>query len=147
MEGTAEKEAVWRTASKYFLHGILFSGLMLVLAFVWAILFVVLVVAGFIIGLIIGILVLFIIIGGLNNFLTDAIWGIRIKSGWKSLLGHGFILFIVLIVAHIPAIIINLVAPNVVTTVVVLVAYAFIDGFLAKSIAGYWEEEGNEEEP
>lgn len=145
MEGTAEKEAVWRTASKYFLHGILFSVLMLVLGFVWAIIFVILVVAGFLIGFIIGIIVLFIIMGGLNNFLTDKIWCIRVKSGWKSLLGHGFILFIVLVVADIPAIIINLTAPSTITAVVLFIVYAFIDGFLAKSIAGFWEEESEEE--
>ena len=74
---------------KYFLHGISFSFLLLVLAIVWIIIAVALV--GFIIGLIIGLLVLFYIMGGINAVLTDLIWGVSIKTDWKSLLAHGFV--------------------------------------------------------
>jgi len=75
-------EASWRIAVKYFLHGILFSALLLVLGFVYAIIFAGLIIFGNIIGLIIGIILLFLLIGGLNNFLTDMIWGVRIKAEW-----------------------------------------------------------------
>ena len=64
----------------------------------------------------------------------------RIKGEWKSLLGHGFVLFIVLLIADIPAIVISFAVPGVPTTAVLFVAYAFIAGFTAKSVAGYWEE-------
>ncbi|MGB9713769.1 MAG: hypothetical protein ACPLZC_02180 [Candidatus Bathyarchaeales archaeon] len=101
----------------------------------------VLVVVGSIIGLLIGLFVLFLLIGGLNAVLTDFIWGIPIESNWKSLLAHGFVLFIVLLIASIPQLVISLVIPNIITTIVLFMIYCFIDGFIAKNIAGYWEEE------
>jgi len=63
---------------KYFLHGVSFSFLRLVLAIVWTIIAVALVFIGSIIGLIIGFLVLFYIIGGINAVLTDLIRGVSI---------------------------------------------------------------------
>jgi len=124
---------------KYFLHGISFSFLLLVLAFVWTIIAVALVFIGFIIGLIIGFLVLFYIIGGINAVLTDLIWGVSIKTDRKSLLAHGFVLFILLIIAAIPQFVISFVVPSLATTIVMFIIYCFIDGFIAKSVAGLWE--------
>jgi len=129
---------------KYFLHGISFSGLFLILGIVWAFIFVVLVVIGFFIGFIIGILLLFFIIGGLNTVLTDLIWGVPIKSDWKSLLAHGFVLFIVLLIVSIPSLIINFIVPSLVALIFMFIIYCFIDGFIAKSVAGYWQEEYEE---
>ena len=122
---------------KYFLHGISFSFLLLVLAIVWIIIAVALV--GFIIGLIIGLLVLFYIMGGINAVLTDLIWGVSIKTDWKSLLAHGFVLFILLIIAAIPQFIISFVVPSLATKIVMFIIYCFIDGFIAKSVVGQWE--------
>jgi len=124
---------------KYFLHGVSFSFLRLVLAIVWTIIAVALVFIGFIIGLIIGFLVLFYIIGGINAVLTDLIWGVSIKTDWKSLLAHGFVLFILLIIAAIPQFIISSVVPSLATKIVMFIIYCFIDGFIAKSVAGQWE--------
>ena len=92
---------------------------------------------GLFIGLIIGLLVLFLIIGGLNAALTDFVWQIPIKSDWKSLLVHGFVLFIVLLIASVPSLII----PSPATMIVIFIIYGVIDGFIAKNIAGYWEED------
>jgi|YelNatPaOPRAMG01_1025707.scaffolds.fasta_scaffold03275_14 hypothetical protein len=130
---------------KYFLHGILFSILFLGLAFFWALILAALVAIGLFIGLIIGLLVLFLIIGGLNVALTDFVWQIPIKSDWKSLLAHGFVLFMALLVVSVPSIIIRLAIPSIVTTIVLFIVYCFIDGFVAKNIAGYWEEEDEED--
>lgn len=135
-------EESWRRNTlKYFLHGILFSIIMLVLAFVWTLIFVLLIAVGLFIGLIIGVIVLFLILGGLNSFLADLIWDISTKTEWMSLLGHGFILFITLIIAHIPAMIINLIAPGLATTIVLFIVNTFFDGFVAKNVAGWWEKE------
>jgi hypothetical protein len=136
MEGS-----LWRNVSKYFLHGILFSIIFLVLALVWAFVFGLLVVVGSFIGFIIGVIVLFFILGGLNSFLTDVIWAASTKTAWTSLLGHGFALFIILIVAHIPATVVNLVVPGLATTVLLFVVNAFIDGFVAKNVASWWQYE------
>lgn len=143
-EKPEEEEPPWKTALKYFLHGILFSILLLVLGIFWLVIFAVLVAFGFIIGFIIGFFVLFLIVGGLNSFLTDMIWSIPVKTRWISLLGHGLLLFIVLIIVSIPQLIINIVAPNLAVQIVLFVVYAFVDGFVAKRIGGIWEEEGQE---
>jgi hypothetical protein len=123
------------------MHGIAFSILYLILAIVWFVALVFLVMVGLFIGLIIGLLVLFWIIGGLNTLLADAVWGMSLRSDWKSLLFHGFALFFVLLIAHIPAFIINLAAQNIVIYAMVFIVYAFIDGFLARSVAEMWEGE------
>jgi hypothetical protein len=140
-----EKQSPWRTALKYFLHGILFSILLLVLGFVWAVIVVVLVVVGSVIGLIIGIIVLFFIVAGVNSILAELIWGMTIRTNWKNLLGHGFVLFILLIVTGIPSIVLSIVAPSLVTTIVFFVIYGFVDGLIAKEVAGYWEEKEEQE--
>jgi len=141
-----EEEPWWKNLLKYFLHGLAFSVIMFLLSFVWAVILVILVVTGLLIGLIIGFIVLFFIMGGLNSFLTDLIWSIPIKTKWTSLLGHGFVLFIVLIIVGIPSIIISFVAPNLAIAIVLFIAYAFIDGFVAKSVATAWREEEKEEQ-
>jgi len=134
------EESLWRNVSKYFLHGILFSIIFLVLALVWVFVFALLVVVGLFIGFIIGFIVLFFILGGLNSFLTDIIWAITTKTAWTSLLGHGFVLFIALSIAHIPAIAVNLVVPDLTTAIVLFIVNAFIDGFVAKNVASWWQD-------
>ncbi len=129
---------------KYFLHGISFSVLMLVLGIVWVFIFVVLVVIGFIIGFIIGIIVFFLIIGWLNALLINLIWGVSIKSNWTSLLAHGFSLSIVLIIVSIPSLFIGIVMPSLATSIAMFLIHCFIDGYIAKSVAGYWQEEYEE---
>ena len=130
---------------RYFLHGILFAVLYIVLMLVWAVAFVILVVLGMFIGLIIALVLLFFIIGGLNTFLTELIWDIYVRSSWQSILGHGFALFIVLLIAGTPNIIINIVMPGLATTLVLFIIYCFIDGFIARKV-GFWFEEYPEEE-
>lgn len=135
----------WRAPLKYFLHGVSFSLFMLVLGLVWVVLLLMLAAVGFIIGLIIGLVVLFILVGGLNSFLTDMIWGIPIKTDWKSLLAHGFALIFVLLIAGIPGFLVTMFVPGLVTTALRFIIYAFIDGFLGKNVGGYWEEEYGED--
>ena len=126
---------------RYFLHGIAFSLLSTVLLFVWVLLLFFLVMIGWFIGLIIGIIALLLFMGGLNAFLSGAIWSINTRTGLLSLLGHGLVLGLLQAVVHIPAIIVNLTVPNLASTIAVFVAYCFIDGFIAKKVAGWWKEE------
>ena len=83
----------------------------------------------------------FFIIGGLNTLLTSLIWSVSVKSGWKSLLAHGFAFGVVQLIAHIPAIIISFILSDLITTIVLFIVYSFIDGFLARKVAGFWIEE------
>lgn len=132
-------------AIKYFFHGILFSILLAVLGLGWAFIFAGLVITGFIIGLIIGFVLLFLLMGFLNAFITDLMWNINTKTDWGSLLAHGFVLSLALIVVAIPSFLINVFLPSLVTTVILSIVYCFVDGFIAKKVASGWEEEEYEE--
>lgn len=125
--------------SRYFVHGILFSILLSVLALAWVFIAVMLVAVGFIIGFIIGVVVLFFMIGGLNVVLTSFLWDMTIESNWTSLLGHGFILLILLLVVAVPQFLINIFMPSLATTIVLFLIYCFINGYVAKNVAAYWE--------
>lgn len=138
-------ELWWKTVLKYFLHGLLHTIILLALSFVWAFLLAMLVIVGLLIGLIIGFILLFFLEGILNGFLTSIIWSIPIKSGWKDLLSHGFVLFIVLIIVEIPFLIVRSLitisgTSELFITIVFTVIYAFINGFVAKKVATWWEE-------
>lgn len=132
--------------ARYFLHGIAFSALLIALGIAWILILAVLVTTGAIIGLILGVIVLFFIIGGINTFLTDAIWNVTMRQDWKGILTHGFVLFIVLILAGIPSFAINLAFPNWTTQAVLFIPYCFIDGYVAKTVASNWESEDQEEQ-
>lgn len=126
---------------RYFLHGIVFSLLWIVLMFAWAVFFVFLVMIGWLIGLVIGIIVLLLFAGGLNIFLSGLIWSLNVKSGWLSILSHGLVLLLLEAIAGIPAIIVELAVPNLATTITVFVVYCFVDGFIARNVASWWKEE------
>lgn len=137
-------------ALKYFVHGVLFSLLYLVLGFFWIFILVLLVSVGFLIGFIVGFIVLFLIMGGINVFLESALWDVSVKGNLVSLLVHGFTLFVVLIIVSIPTLLLRtytaeLTAVGLVISAVLFVVYAFVDGFLAKNIGELWEEEFEEE--
>jgi hypothetical protein len=130
---------------KYFVHGIAFSFLLLILGIAWVILFAVLVMVGMFIGLIIGLVCLFYIIGGLNVVLTNLIWDVQVMSDWKHILAHGFVLFFILLIVGIPVYLFALASPSLVALIVGLIIYALIDGFIAKNVANWWEVRETEE--
>jgi hypothetical protein len=138
--GQEDEQDLGRSLFKYFGQGILFSLIFTGLAILWAVVLVALFVVGFILGLIIGFVILLFMLGWLNAGLTSWIWDIPIRTDWKSQLAHGFVLLIALIVVGIPAIIVNYAVPSVVTTVVMFVVYCFVDGFVAKRVAEYYQE-------
>lgn len=136
-----EDRSLGHLLPRYFLHGLLFSLILILLIFVWAFLAVALVFIGSILGLIIGIVLLFFIFGGINTFLMQEIWKISTKSGLLSLFTHGLVLFLVLLLVSIPSLIINFLAPNIAVSVILFVIYCFVDGYAAKAVGGNWEEE------
>jgi len=139
-----KKPSWWLSPRKYFLHGILFSLLILVLVIVWVFISAILILTGYFIGLIIALILLFLGIGSLNSFLTRLVWSIPIKSGWISLLIHGFVLSIALIIVHIPVMIISYNAPGLATAIALVIVETFIDGLIAKKVAVYWKEKHEE---
>jgi hypothetical protein len=123
---------------KYFVHGLAFSLIMLILGIGLAFLLVLLVAIGFIIGLIVGFLILLMVHAGINVFLMDRIWHVPIKTNWWSLLVHGLVLMIVLFLASIPSLLINFSMPNIIVYIITFIIYCPIDGYIAKHIAqGY----------
>jgi hypothetical protein len=140
-----EEEAQHRNPIlNYFAHGILFSVITIFMTIVWIFLLVVLFIAGALIGLIIGIIILFFIYGGINTFLMNEVWGILTKDDWKSLLFHGFTLFVMLLLVSIPQIVINVLMQNVAMAIILFVVYCFVDGYVARNVGGGWEKEAPE---
>ncbi|UCE15346.1 MAG: hypothetical protein JSV12_05565 [Candidatus Bathyarchaeota archaeon] len=137
----------WTDLAKYFVHGIAFSFLFLVLAFVLVFILVFLVAVGSFIGLIIGFGILMLTVGGLNCFLTWVIWGVEIKTSFWSVLLHGFALFLVLLLVNgILVMIPNVAFPSIATTVITFIIGAFAGGFVGKKVAELFEEEFQKEE-
>ncbi len=133
--------------AKYFLHGIAFSVLFLLLGIGWAVILVILVSLGFIIGLLIGLVLLFLIVGYLNSFITSLLW-FEVKRGFWDLLFHGVVLFIILLIVNaIFSLAPNLAVPGMATTVVSFIITSFLYGFVAKKVAGWWESEYREGVP
>ncbi len=127
--------------AKYFIHGIAFSLLFFVLAFVLVFVLGFLIAIGSIIGLVIGLGILMLVVGGLNGFLANAIWGIETTESFLSLFIHGVVLFLCLLVIHLFFVIGPQVAfPGIATTIVTFIIGAFIDGFIGKHVAALFEE-------
>jgi hypothetical protein len=103
-----------------------------------------LIVVGLFIGLIIGVILLFLLVGGLNAFLSEAIWNLSIDDDWQTVLGCGFYLTVILILVHIPTAYYSLMykPPSVVVMAALFVIYSFIDGFLARMLAPVWRYKG-----
>ncbi len=94
--------------------------------------------------MIIGLGLLFLILSGLNAFITSMLW-FRVKSGFWDLLLHGVVLFFTLLVAGVfTQFLPNLVLPGIATTVATFLIAAFVDGFIAQRVARWWREEYDE---
>ncbi|MDH5483120.1 MAG: hypothetical protein OEY22_09635 [Candidatus Bathyarchaeota archaeon] len=136
-----EEENVWRALVKYFAHGLGFSILFGLLLFVWVAIFVVLVIGALIIGLIIGIGLLVLFVGFINSFLMSVIWGFSMKTSFWSIISHGIVLLIGLVIVGIIFIIPQLVDPSITTQILMLVVGSIPRGFVAKKIGEMWEGE------
>jgi hypothetical protein len=138
-------ESFSHLVAKYFLHGMLYSVISLGLSFVWAFVGVVLVFVGLWIGLIIALVLLMLVVGWINVFLMFFLWDISVKADLSSLFIHGSLLTVAFLLVSIPAFIVNMLIPGIVTTTVSFIVYCFIDGVIAQSVGNVWEE-GNEDE-
>lgn len=136
-----DDDSTGKMVAKYFVHGAIYSLLMLVLMVVWAFLMIIMVVLGSIIGLIASFAVLFMMIGWLNAQISQYIWKIQVNQKWLSLLGHGFLLFIVIAIAGIPSLIISGMIWSadfftyVIFTIVNFLIYSLIDGYICKRVS------------
>lgn len=130
---------------KYFLHGGLFSVILLVFwSFIGSIIAAVLTLGFAFVGLIIALIFLFLVMGGINAFLYDFIWDVSIQLDIISLIGHGLLLFVLLLVAYSPIAVLSFylssTVPSLVILIVAFIPYCLISGFVAKKVGQRWEE-------
>ncbi len=147
MEEGIEQETGWKIFAKYFVHGIAFSLLFLLLGIAWIFILVILVRLGFIIGLIIGFGLLFLIVGFLNSIITVYLW-FDVKMSFLDLFFHGLALFVILLIVNgISVTLPSLVFPGIATSAVTFIIASFLDGFAAKEVAGRWRQEHKKSVP
>lgn len=138
------KDLNWKNLAKYFVHGIVFSILFLILTLAWVFVLVLLTAIGFIIGLIIGFGLLLLIVGFLNSGITSLLW-FEVKTSFWDLFFHGLVLLIVLLILDVIIVTLpSLAIPGTATRVVTLVISSFLYGFVAKKVDGWWELEYRE---
>lgn len=91
--------------------------------------------------LLIGFVLFFVCLGFLNAFVTRRLWFRTTYRLWDVLF-HGLTLFSILYVVN--SIVIAwpyLSSPSIETAAITLIVAAFVDGFLAKMVAGQWKQE------
>ncbi len=120
---------------RYFAHGAVFSLLTLFLAIVWIIVSIPLVLCGAFIGLGMALILLVLMIGYLNIFITQLVWGVATDLRWKAVLVHGLFMILVLIIASIPSMLIRMTTTDVIVAVVLFLAYCFVDGVIGRWVA------------
>jgi hypothetical protein len=141
---------------KYFLHGILYSIIAavasLILGTITGTLSVAIAVVSAAIGQIFGgilaivlliglIIVSFLVVGVINTYLSATFWKVRSPMNWRSLVGHGGALAILLLIFGIPAFAIDFYFPNLeqVTFIVVIVLrvaiYSLVYGYTGRFVA------------
>ncbi len=119
----------------YFLHGLVFSSLMMVIVIGWAFILAFLMAIGSIIGLILGFVFLVFLVGWLNVKLTKFFWHFDAGSERTELLFHGFVLLMALLLVGIPRLLVSQLLPDSITSIVLFIVYCFVDGYLAKNLA------------
>jgi ABC-type dipeptide/oligopeptide/nickel transport system permease component len=130
----------WKEIVKYFVHGLLFSTLLFVLGIAWTFVLTFLIGFAAMMGLIIGLILLFLMVGFLNSVISSYLW-FEVKFGFWDSLFHGIVLFSALIVLDIVLKIPTSVFPGIATSIITFIIAAFIEGFVAKKLAGWWQEE------
>jgi ABC-type transport system involved in multi-copper enzyme maturation permease subunit len=134
-EQVNEEKSFVRNLGKYFLHGFVYSIVMTFSSIVLVFIVVFLITFGSIIGLVLGFCVIFITMGMINRELAKYFWEIETSNEWLSLLKHGFLLFLALLVVGIPGMIFELGLINldigtiILYYIVFLLVFSIIDGY------------------
>lgn len=138
-----------KTFGKYFAHGICYQISLLFFGVGWLVVLTGLIAIGSIIGFIIGILLIFLIIGALNTFLTDRIWGYYLSAGLKDLVLHGLVLFLGLLIVNAIVVTLPLTLVHFLVNedsvimgaeIITFLVAAPVDGIVARIIGLLWEE-------
>ncbi|MFW9958970.1 MAG: hypothetical protein ACFFCT_12940 [Candidatus Odinarchaeota archaeon] len=126
-------------------HGFIYSILSLAISFIFMMMLVIFAIFGGFIGIIIALLVLAEMIGGVNIALADAVWQIKCRSGQVSLLGHGGLLFLFLLITGILGLPLAFslammgYSLYIISQLLYLFIFSLIDGFVCRFVALQFE--------
>ncbi|MFW9952966.1 MAG: hypothetical protein ACFFD3_00335 [Candidatus Thorarchaeota archaeon] len=138
----AEEPSLIYKIAKYWIHGLAYSFLMgfITIGLLFAIVFLLIIAS--IIGIIIGFALIFLAIGWLNKTITGYIWKIECRGGWQSLLGHGLMLFVALLIVSLPLIFVSyyIYSNFFVGIIFDYGILAIVNGVIAKAVATYFQE-------
>lgn len=124
---------------KYFIHGIAFSLLFLVLGFMWSVVLVLLAGFGFLIGLAIGFGLLFFLIGYANSVITRELW-FDVKMEFWELFAHGLVLFFLLLPIDSLFLALRWVFPDLPVLIVTFLLETIPQGYVASKVAGLFRD-------
>jgi ribosomal protein L37AE/L43A len=132
---------IGRKIGKYFLHGLVYSLLSIVLSFMWSVVAVFLVLTGFLIGIAIALFLLVLIAGAVNTFVSQLIWKFSMNDSIVGIFTHGAVLGIIFILIGLVTIIpIILIIGNPFYMILLEIAMCFVRGFIGEKVAEHWRE-------
>jgi ABC-type dipeptide/oligopeptide/nickel transport system permease component len=130
-----------RIAMIYLIHGCVFSLLFFGFFLEWTVFVAFLPGEVAVIGQAVGLVALFFLMGFLNALITGRLW-FKVTHRLWDLLFHGLLLFGILYAVNIVFIAWPYESsPGIPTAVIALTVAAFVNGFLAKVVAGQWKQE------
>lgn len=135
--------SVLNMIGKYFIHGFVFSVVMYGANFILLFMETTLAIPDSI-GFILGLGVTFLFLGWINRMWCKSLWDFEVKPHLTSLIGHGYVLFLVLLIIEVPAAVplsfmMMVVSPEVVL-LVYFASFSFVDGVIGKAIGWMFKE-------
>ena len=131
---------------RYLIHGFVFSILMVVADIVLAMILAMLVIFASFFGLIIWFALVFFTWGWVNGILCRWLWDFDVKQHWTSLIGHGFVLFLILLIVGLPVTaLLQFLTAGISPGIYIPIRIALLsifDGIIGKAIGGMFEEGG-----
>lgn len=129
---------------RYLIHGFAFSVMMSVVVIVFTITLPMFIILASILGLIIWFGLIFLAWGWVNGLLCGRLWDIGVSEQLTSLMGHGFVLFLVLLIVNLPiSAILQFVLLDISPRALLLAqiaSFSFFDGVIGKAIGGMFKE-------
>lgn len=129
---------------KYLIHGFVFSIMMVVATFVLVVLLPMLIIFASFLGFIIWFALVFLTWGWVNGMLCSWLWDFEVRQHWKSLIGHGFVLFLVLVIVNLPVtallqFLTTGMTPGIFISIQIA-SLSIVDGIFGKAIGGMFKE-------
>lgn len=100
---------------------------------------------GYKIGLLIGLGILFIIVGYVNAFLGDVLWGIKARGGFWMTLFHGIVLMVILAIVNFVFLVVpNLFSRKIATLILTFIIGTSLNGIIGRYVASEFGQENPE---